>query len=148
MLVKPQRKHGPKAEMNVVPYIDVMLVLLVIFMVTAPMLTQGVKIELPKVASEALATDSRQQILTLSVKSEGGYYWNLGSELDTQHHTDSAVTLDDMRAKVTQVVAQRRDTQVYIRADEDAGYGSVVAAMAALHQGGVTNLGLVTEAPQ
>ncbi|WP_205902281.1 biopolymer transporter ExbD, partial [Pseudomonas viridiflava] len=49
MLVKPQRKHGPKAEMNVVPYIDVMLVLLVIFMVTAPMLTQGVKIELPKV---------------------------------------------------------------------------------------------------
>lgn len=148
MLVKPQRKHGPKAEMNVVPYIDVMLVLLVIFMVTAPMLTQGVKIELPKVASEALATDSRQQILTLSVKSEGGYYWNLGSELDTQHHTDSAVTLDDMRAKVTQVVAERQDTQVYIRADKDAGYGSVVAAMAALQQGGVTNLGLVTEAPQ
>ncbi len=83
MLVKPQRKHGPKAEMNVVPYIDVMLVLLVIFMVTAPMLTQGVKIELPKVASEALANDRRQQILTLSVKAEGGYYWNLGGELDT-----------------------------------------------------------------
>jgi len=123
MLVRPQRKHGPKAEMNVVPYIDVMLVLLVIFMVTAPMLTQGVKVELPKVASEALATDTRQQ-------------------------TDSAVDLDEMRAKVAQIVAARSDTQVYIRADQDAGYGLVVAAMAALQQGGVSNLGLVTEAPQ
>ncbi|MCE4057152.1 protein TolR [Pseudomonas sp. Au-Pse12] len=148
MLVRPQRKHGPKAEMNVVPYIDVMLVLLVIFMVTAPMLTQGVKIQLPKVASEALATDSRQQILTLSVKAEGGYYWNLGSELDTRHQTDSAVDLEQMRAKVAQVIAQRGDTQVYIRADQDAAYASVVAAMAALQQGGVHNLGLVTEAPQ
>jgi biopolymer transport protein TolR len=134
--------------MNVVPYIDVMLVLLVIFMVTAPMLTQGVKIELPKVASEALATDTRQQILTLSVKAEGGYYWNLGGELDAGQQTDSAVDLDEMRAKVAQIVAARSDTQVYIRADKDAGYGLVVAAMAALQQGGVSNLGLVTEAPQ
>ena len=148
MLVRPQRKHGPKAEMNVVPYIDVMLVLLVIFMVTAPMLTQGVKIELPKVASEALATDSRQQILTLSVQAGGGYFWNLGGELDTQQQTDSALTLDEMRAKVTDIVAANSQTQVYIRADKDAGYGTVVAAMAALQQGGVSNLGLVTEAPQ
>ena len=103
MLTRPQRKHGPKAEMNVVPYIDVMLVLLVIFMVTAPMLTQGVKIELPKVASEALATDSRQQILTLSVQAGGGYYWNLGGELDTRNQTDSAVDLEQMRAKVAPV---------------------------------------------
>ena len=93
---KPQCKHGPKAEMNVVPYIDVMLVLLVIFMVTAPMLTQGVKIELPKVAAEALPTDSQQQVLTLSVQADGGYYWNLGSELDTEHRTDSAVSLEEM----------------------------------------------------
>lgn len=146
MLVKPQRKHGPKAEMNVVPYIDVMLVLLVIFMVTAPMLTQGVKIELPKVASEALANDSRQRILTLSVKAEGGYYWNLGGELDTRQQTDSAVDLDELRVKVAQVVAEHHDTQVYIRADGHADYARVVAAMAALQQGGVSNLGLVTEA--
>ena len=145
---KPQCKHGPKAEMNVVPYIDVMLVLLVIFMVTAPMLTQGVKIELPKVAAEALPTDSQQQVLTLSVQADGGYYWNLGSELDTEHRTDSAVNLEEMGAKVMQVVTARSDTQVYIRADEDAGYGRVVAAMAVLQKGGVSNLGLVTEAPQ
>ncbi|WPO00407.1 protein TolR [Pseudomonas sp. MUP55] len=148
MLIRPQRKHGPKAEMNVVPYIDVMLVLLVIFMVTAPMLTQGVKIELPKVAAEALASDTRQQILTLSVKADGGYYWNLGGELDTRNQTDSAVSLEEMGAKVTQVVAARSDTQVYIRADDNAGYGRVVAAMAVLQKGGVSKLGLVTEAPQ
>lgn len=148
MLTRPQRKHGPKAEMNVVPYIDVMLVLLVIFMVTAPMLTQGVKIELPKVAAEALASDTRQQILTLSVKADGGYYWNLGDELDTRQQTDSAVTLEEMSAKVMQVVAARSDTQVYIRADDNAGYGRVVAAMAVLQKGGVSHLGLVTEAPQ
>ncbi|EPJ85030.1 putative biopolymer transport protein [Pseudomonas sp. CFII64] len=148
MLIRPQRKHGPKAEMNVVPYIDVMLVLLVIFMVTAPMLTQGVRIELPKVASEALVNDTRQQIVTLSVKAEGGYYWNVGGELDTKSQTDSAVELDEMRAKITQIIAARSDTQVYIRADKDAGYGSVVAAMAALQQSGVSNLGLVTEAPR
>ena len=112
------------------------------------MLTQGVKIELPKVAAEALATDTRQQILTLSVKADGGYYWNLGGELNTRQQTDSAVTLEEMSAKVMQVVAARSDTQVYIRADDTAGYGSVVAAMAALQQGGVSHLGLVTEAPQ
>ena len=112
------------------------------------MLTQGVKIELPKVASEALVNDSQQKILTLSVKAEGGYYWNLGDELDTRQQTDSAVTLEEMSAKVMQVVAARSDTQVYIRADDTAGYGRVVAAMAVLQKGGVSNLGLVTEAPQ
>jgi biopolymer transport protein TolR len=145
---KPAKKHGPKAEMNVVPYIDVMLVLLVIFMVTAPMLTQGIKIELPKVAAQALATDAQQQILTLSVQAGGGYYWNLGSELNTEKQTDSAVSLDEMTAKVSAIIAARGDTQVYIRADQDAGYATVVAGIAALQQGGVTNLGLITEAPQ
>jgi biopolymer transport protein TolR len=145
---KPMSKHGPKAEMNVVPYIDVMLVLLVIFMVTAPMLTQGVKIELPKVASEALPTDTQQQILTLSVQADGRYYWNLGSELNTEQQGESAVGLEEMTAKVTQIVAERGDTQVYIRADQAADYGSVVAGIAALQQGGVSNLGLITEAPQ
>ena len=145
---KPQNKHGPKAEMNVVPYIDVMLVLLVIFMITAPMLTQGVKVELPKVAAEALPTDSQQRVLTLSVKVDGSYYWNLGSELDIQSQTDSAVNLEEMRAKVGALIAAHGDTQVYIRADGGADYATVVAGMAALQQGGVSNLGLITEAPQ
>lgn len=145
---KPAKKHGPKAEMNVVPYIDVMLVLLVIFMVTAPMLTQGVKIELPKVAAQALASTVEQQILTLSVQADGGYYWNLGSELKTEGQTDSAVSLEEMTAKVGAIIAARGDTQVYVRADQNAAYVHVVAGIAALQQGGVSNLGLITEAPQ
>ncbi|ACO76753.1 TolR-like protein [Azotobacter vinelandii CA] len=145
---KPHNPHAPKAEMNVVPYIDVLLVLLVIFMVTAPLLTQGVPIELPEVAAEALPTDNRQQILTLSVKADGGYYWNLGPELDTEGRTDSAADLAEMSAKVGAIVAAHGDTQVYVRADRDADYASVVAGIAALQQGGVRNLGLITEAPQ
>ncbi|MFZ3024593.1 protein TolR [Pseudomonas sp.] len=145
---KPAKKHGPKAEMNVVPYIDVMLVLLVIFMVTAPMLTQGVKIELPKVAAQALASTVEQQILTLSVQADGGYYWNLGSELKTEGQTDSAVSLEEMTVKVGAIIAARGDTQVYVRADQNAAYVHVVAGIAALQQGGVSNLGLITEAPQ
>ncbi|CAM3990272.1 MULTISPECIES: protein TolR [Pseudomonadaceae] len=147
---RPQSKHGPKAEMNVVPYIDVMLVLLVIFMVTAPMLTQGVQIELPKVAAEALPSDNQQRILTLSVQADGSYYWNLGSELDTElgDASEQAVDLAVMSARVAQLVAERGDTQVYIRADQAADYASVVAGIAALQRGGVSSLGLVTEAPQ
>lgn len=145
---KPAKKHGPKAEMNVVPYIDVMLVLLVIFMVTAPMLAQGVKIELPKVAAQALASNAEQQILTLSVQADGGYYWNLGSELKTEGQTDSAVSLEEMTTKVGAIIAARGDTQVYVRADQNAAYVHVVAGIAALQQGGVSNLGLITEAPQ
>ncbi|WP_417703804.1 protein TolR [Pseudomonas sp.] len=147
---RPQSKHGPKAEMNVVPYIDVMLVLLVIFMVTAPMLTQGVQIELPKVAAEALPSDNQQRILTLSVQADGSYYWNLGSELDTElgAASEQAVDLEVMSARVAQLVAEDGDTQVYIRADQAADYASVVAGIAALQRGGVSSLGLVTEAPQ
>ena len=130
------------------PYIDVMLVLLVIFMVTAPLLTQGVQLELPKVASEALAPDSSQQILTLSVQANGRYYWHLGSELNSEKQTDSAVDVATMAAKVAQLMRTHGEIQVYVRADQAADYATVVAAIAALQQGGVSRLGLITEAPQ
>lgn len=146
--MRPARhKRKPKAEMNVVPYIDVMLVLLVIFMVTAPMLTQGIQIELPKVASEALATDDPQSIVTLSVETDGTYHWNQGDTVETEEYAHQAASLEDMTARITALVAARPETQVFIRADSQAGYGLVVAGMAALHQGGVTQLGLITEAP-
>ncbi|OUM28804.1 protein TolR [Pseudomonas putida] len=147
MLARPVRKHGLKAEMNVVPYIDVMLVLLVIFMVTAPMLVQGVQIELPKVAAEALPTPAQQRIVTLSVKADGSYYWNLGSEVDTSSQTDSAVDTAQMRDKIAAFVAQDPQTQVYLRADRNTEYAAVVAGIAELQRGGVSRLGLITEAP-
>lgn len=147
MLARPVRKHGLKAEMNVVPYIDVMLVLLVIFMVTAPMLVQGVQIELPKVAAEALPAPGQQRIVTLSVKADGSYYWNLGSEVDTRSQTDSAVDTAQMRDKIAAIVAQDPQTHVYLRADRNTEYAAVVAGIAELQRGGVSRLGLITEAP-
>ncbi|PCD00999.1 protein TolR [Halopseudomonas pelagia] len=146
--MRPVRhKRKPKAEMNVVPYIDVMLVLLVIFMVTAPMLTQGIQIELPKVASEALPSEDTQSIVTLSVEADGTYHWNQGETVDTEEYSNSASSLQDMTARVSGLVAADPDTQVFIRADSQAGYGLVVAGMASLQQNGVTQIGLITEAP-
>ncbi|WP_022962560.1 protein TolR [Halopseudomonas pelagia] len=146
--MRPVRhKRKPKAEMNVVPYIDVMLVLLVIFMVTAPMLTQGIQIELPKVAAEALPSDDTQSIVTLSVEADGTFHWNQGETVDTERYSHSADNLQDMSARVASLVADNPDTQVFIRADSQAGYGLVVAGMAALQQSGVAQLGLITEAP-
>ncbi|HIQ53897.1 MAG TPA: protein TolR [Pseudomonas pachastrellae] len=142
-----REKRKPVAEMNVVPYIDVMLVLLVIFMVTAPMLNQGVKVDLPQVSSEVLPSDSNQQVLTLSVLADGTYYWNLGESVDTENHSDSAVSLEAMTEGVTKIMRAKPDTLVYIRGDKNANYGVVVTAMGALQQAGVPNVGLITEAP-
>ena len=142
-----RQKRKPVAEMNVVPYIDVMLVLLVIFMVTAPMLNQWVKVDLPQVASEVLPSDSNQQVLTLSVLADGTYYWNLGETVDTETQSETAISLEDMTEGVAKIMRARPDTLVYIRGDSAVNYGVVVSAMAALQQSGVPNVGLITEAP-
>ncbi len=148
MLRKPLTRHTPNAEMNVVPYIDVMLVLLVIFMVTAPLLVQGVKLELPKVASEALPTDTKQQIVTLSVKADGSYFWNVGSEVNTTSVADTAVNTQEMTQKIREIITSRGDTQLFIRADKGTAYEKVIAGIAALQKGGVRDVGLITEDPQ
>ena len=76
-MLKAPRKRALNAEMNVVPYIDVMLVLLVIFMVTAPMLTHGIKIDLPDVNADVMPSSQQQRIITLSITHDGQYYWNI-----------------------------------------------------------------------
>lgn len=146
-MVRVRHKRKPVAEMNVVPYIDVMLVLLVIFMVTAPMLNQGVKVDLPKVASETLPQDNNKQILTLSVKEDATYYWNVGTEVDVETRANEAVTLEQMTDAVIKIMQARPDTQVFIRGDDAVNYGAVVKAMGSLQQAGVPNVGLITEAP-
>src|SRR3546814_4514320 len=95
-MARIRNRRKPVAELNVVPYIDVMLVLLVSFMVTAPMLNQGVKVDLPKVSSEALPQDNDKQVLTISIKADKTYYWNVGSEVDTDSKGNEAVALADM----------------------------------------------------
>ena len=142
-----RRKLRPNAEMNVVPYIEVMLGLLVIFMVTAPMITQGIQIELPKVASEALPNDDPLNIVTLSIDDQGHYHWKEGDTVDTEDYSDSSESLEEMRQHISALVAARPEPQVFIRAARHADYGLVIEGMAALQQGGISRLGLITEAP-
>ena len=146
-----RNRRKPVAEMNVVPYIDVMLVLLVIFMVTAPMLNQGVKVDLPQVSSEVLPQDNNSIVLTISIRQDKSYYWNTSTEVDIDTVQDQAVDLEQMvnaaRAILNANTAQSKKVQVYVRADKTVDYGSVMAAMGGLQQAGVTDVGLITEAP-
>ncbi|KIQ02649.1 MULTISPECIES: protein TolR [Pseudomonas] len=150
-MARIRNRRKPVAEMNVVPYIDVMLVLLVIFMVTAPMLNQGVKVDLPQVSSEVLPQDNDSQVLTISIKSDKSYYWNMGTEVDTDTVQDRALTLDEMTRAVTAIINQTRSqgkkVQVFVRGDKSVDYGTVMSAMGGLQQAGVGNVGLITEAP-
>ena len=120
------------AEINVTPFVDVMLVLLVIFMVTAPLMHQGMDVNLPETTSQALRL--RDDPLILSVKKDGTFY--LGR---------SEVPHDELRAKLEAVFDARGSKDVFLRADRDAPYGIVVKAMAAARQAGSTRLGIVTE---
>ncbi|MCJ1880482.1 protein TolR [Pseudomonas nitroreducens] len=152
-MARVRHKRKPVAEMNVVPYIDVMLVLLVIFMVTAPMLNQGVKVDLPKVSSEALPQDNDSRVLTISIKADKTYYWNMGSEVDPDQGKGSqtAVDLDQLVTAATAIMAQNssqgKKVQVFVRGDKAVDYGSVMAVMGGLQKAGVGNVGLITEAP-
>ena len=150
-MARIRNRRKPVAEMNVVPYIDVMLVLLVIFMVTAPMLNQGVKVDLPKVSSEVLPQDNNAQVLTISIKADKSYYWNMGSEVDVDTVQDRAMTLDEMTRAVTGILAESRrqgkQVQVFVRGDKAVDYGTVMLAMSGLQQADVGNVGLITEAP-
>ncbi|WP_168396372.1 protein TolR [Acinetobacter indicus] len=142
---KRQKKHALNAEMNVVPYIDVMLVLLVIFMVTAPMLTQGIKVNLPNLEAETLVIPKEQKVITISIQEDGRYYWNVGESVDTTQVTDRATSLTEMKEKLSPLLQIHQDIQVFIRADRSANYELVAQTIGLLQQSGVEQLGLVTE---
>ncbi|MFZ6048641.1 protein TolR [Pseudomonas sp. CR3202] len=152
-MARIRHKRKPVAEMNVVPYIDVMLVLLVIFMVTAPMLNQGVKVDLPKVSSEALPQDNNARVLTISIKADKSYYWNMGEEVDTDQSkkSETSVSLDQLVSAASGIMAensrQGKTVQVFVRGDKTVDYGAVMAVMGGLQKAGVANVGLITEAP-
>ncbi|MDR2216290.1 MAG: protein TolR [Nevskiaceae bacterium] len=128
-------------EINVVPYIDVMLVLLVIFMVTAPLLTQGVKVELPKAASEPLPQNNRdnQQPLVISIDKDSRVFSSLSAEPDTP--LDDAALATSAREALQ--AAPERD--VLIKADTTVAYGRVIGAMVVLQQSGATKIGFLTD---
>jgi biopolymer transport protein TolR len=131
------RKRRSMAEINIVPYIDVMLVLLVIFMITAPLLAQGVKVELPQASAEPMSTDEKEP-LVLTVDKEGNYFLNVGNEKEV-------VAADTMMARVAAVLRRQPETPVMVRGDRDVSYGAVVRAMTLLQAAGAPSVGLVTE---
>ncbi|MDX1452225.1 MAG: protein TolR [Oleiphilaceae bacterium] len=136
---RPKRK--PMSDINVVPYIDVMLVLLIIFMVTAPMLTQGIKIDLPKVEAAPVKLEKNQEPLIISVDANGAYYLDLSSS------STKPLGLKEMLQKASAVFAERPGVTTLIRGDRNVEYGVVVDLMAALQEAGASSVGLITEEP-
>jgi biopolymer transport protein TolR len=134
------KKRRAVSEINVVPYIDVMLVLLIIFMITAPIVQQGVEIELPKVTANSLPPEQQEPVI-LTVSKSGEYYLNVGDNLK------KPVSNDDVRQRVSLILKQKPETPVLVRGDKDADYGSVTTAMVLLQSAGVEKVGLMTEQP-
>lgn len=125
------------AEINVVPYIDVTLVLLVVFMITAPLLMQGVKVELP-VANSAPLDKQKQEPLIVSIKSDGTYWID-------ENGTNIANSLSFIKDRVAKVLRQKPNTPVLVWGDTKVDYGSVVDLMSQLQLAGAPSVGLVTE---
>ena len=133
-------RRKPMAEINVVPYIDVMLVLLVIFMVTAPMMTQGIKVDLPDAASGPLSVSENEVTLVVSIKADATYYMNVGAE-------EEAVALPLIAELASKIIQANPDIKVLVEGDESLSYGVVVGLMNILQQAGARSVGLITEPP-
>jgi biopolymer transport protein TolR len=132
------RRRRLMGEINVVPYIDVMLVLLIIFMITAPLLTQGVKVDLPKAAAEAIEVQ-RLPPLVLSVDRAGRMYLNMGG------NPQASLDESTVTARAAAVLRREPQTQVLVKADNAVAYGRVVQAMVILQHAGAHKLGFITE---
>ncbi|WP_111411840.1 protein TolR [Billgrantia lactosivorans] len=133
-------RRKPMGEINVVPFIDVMLVLLVIFMITAPMLTQGVQVELPQVTSEPIDAEEDRDPIIVSVDREGDYYLSIGGE-------EMDVELDELADRVIILLDRQPGTPVMVRGDRYVPYGEIVTLMSTLQVAGVANVGLISEPP-
>jgi biopolymer transport protein TolR len=129
------------AEINVVPFIDVMLVLLVIFMITAPMLNQGVDVDLPQATAEPIDTPDSTESVIVSVDQDGSYYITLGEDT-------TSVAPDELAKRVSAIVQRTPETPVMVRGDRNVAYGQVVTLMSTLQRAGVANVGLISEPGQ
>ena len=123
---------GYMSEINVTPFVDVMLVLLIIFMVTAPMMMQGLDVDLPQVSAKPL--DTKEEHLIITIDKANQIFIN-----------DFQTTLDSLQVKLLKILEGRTDPEVYIKADKDIVYGTVVQVMAAIRGAGVEKVGMVTE---
>ncbi|MEI6709288.1 MAG: protein TolR [Methylococcales bacterium] len=137
--MRKSRRRKPMAEINVVPYIDVTLVLLIIFMITTPMLQTGVQVELPQEASAPIEQKEDTPPIIVSINAQGQYY------LKVDNQTDEPIQPEAINARVMAVLANKPATPVLINADNNVDYGFVVTVMAALKNAGVPSVGLMTK---
>jgi len=134
------KKRRPIAEINVVPYIDVMMVLLVIFMITAPIVQQGVEIDLPQAAAKSMSPDEAEPVV-VSVDRKGNFYLDIGDE------PDKPIDAQLMVNRVAAVRLLKPKIPVLVRGDRHVGYGKVIDAMVLLQKAGVEKVGLMTDQP-
>ncbi len=125
-------QDGLMSDINVTPFVDVMLVLLIIFMVTAPMMVQGVNVDLPEATTEPLPSETEHLLVTINNKQQ--IFIN-----------DTQVGLDFLQDKLSRILENRKEREVYLRADKNISYGTVVRVMAEMKSAGVEAMGLVTE---
>lgn len=126
------------SEINVVPYIDVMLVLLIIFMVTAPLLQQGVSVDLPQAKAQSLPQQSKEPIV-VSVDKEGGLFLNVADDPNVPQH------ISDLVLRIQAELIRNPERKVLVKGDKDVSYGRVVNAMVLIQQAGAPSVGLVTQ---
>jgi biopolymer transport protein TolR len=138
-MATPLQKRKLMSEINVVPYIDVMLVLLVIFMVTAPLLTQGIKVELPKAGAEPIEDVPDHRPVVLSIDAAGNLYLDIGDDEETP------ISGAEVVKRVAIVMRNKPDTPILVKADRAVPYGNVVGAMVLLQRGGAESIGFVTD---
>ncbi|GIU53640.1 MULTISPECIES: protein TolR [Shewanella] len=137
-----RKRRRPVAEINVVPYIDVMLVLLIIFMVTAPIVSQGVKVELPQGEAEPLPAESKPPIVA-SIDEFGEYFLNVGSGSN-----DDSLSLDEISIQVGAMILLEPERPVVVKADRRIPYENVIQLMVSLQGAGVPAVGLMTDSPK
>ncbi len=136
-----QKRYRQLAEINVVPYIDVMLVLLIIFMVTAPLLFQGVDVNLPTANAKPIDTQQKEPIV-LSIDRSGNYYLNIAT---TPNQPISAKEMLTLVSQELRGFSSQTERQTLIKGDRDINYGRVMLAMTLLQQAGAKNIGLITQ---
>jgi len=133
-----RRRHSDNksmADINVTPLVDVMLVLLIIFMVTAPMLSMGIDVNLPRVKSKTV--DLAEEKLILSINENKEIFLN-----------KTRMSLQDLNTKLAAIFEQRVDREIFLRADKNVSYGFVVEVMSEIRKAGVDKLGMITEPPE
>jgi biopolymer transport protein TolR len=138
-----RNKRKPMAEINVVPYIDVMLVLLVIFMITTPLLNLGVEVNLPKADAEPLDSEQNDEPMVVTVLKNGDLYLNAGGEADGV--TSGLIDSETLVTTVAAIVRRNPEIQVLVGGDVEVGYGHIYGAMVLLQKAGVTKVGLMSD---